>query len=122
MARGSQNPLRVYSTKNTEDHEFLFELYQKLIGTDLPDGTYILRSIINAIEQNFSTEFECCKDFINIISRAKQRKIVRKTNTTTTTTKRRFDVAGVGPEYSEFPHREERNTGPKLDLSIYNDD
>ena len=52
LARGSRNPLFTYnSTKNTDNHEFLLQLYQTLIGTDLLDRSYISRSMINALEK-----------------------------------------------------------------------
>ena len=96
LAKGSRNPLYTFSTKNPDDHEFILQLYQKLIGSDLPSDR-MSRSMINAIERNFATNFECCKDFVTLMNRAKKRKNFEESqprHQTTRTTKRRLDVAG----------------------------
>ena len=58
QGRHSKNPLRVFSTKNEEDHEFITVLYQKMTCTILPSGRSS-RSIISDVETKFGCNFEC---------------------------------------------------------------
>ena len=82
--------------------------------------------MINAIEKFFATKFECCKDFVTLMNRAKKRKIVEQSYEPRrqTTTKRRLDVAGVPQEDSESSRHQEqinKNEGRELENPTYLD-
>ena len=66
MTRTSKNPITIYSTKDSQHHEFLTMLYKQMTRKIIESGRSS-RSMINDIENEFGHEFECCKNHRNLI-------------------------------------------------------
>ena len=66
MTRTSKNPITLYSTKDSQHHEFLTTLYEQMTRKVIELGL-LLRSMIKDIENEFGHEFECCKNHRNLI-------------------------------------------------------
>lgn len=100
QGRGTKNPLKVFSTKKPEDHEFITVLYQKMTCTILPSGRSS-RSIISDVEEKFGCDFECCRSFQNLLSKeisSRKRKAEDELELANETTKRQREEFTTTPE------------------------